>query len=170
MILLATLFILIRSPIPPTAIFTIEAPPQRFSQPLITPIDDAYHQTRPYYMGHYTNKVIPYSTLPVVESRNSSPQNMAGPSRDEMDVAISSSKSSQKRPLRVESYPPSHHGSSPSFYASQQLPHSDSQHSIQTESTMDSIFQRIKPIPLDLPRIQLGLSRMDVSFLNLRDV
>jgi hypothetical protein len=29
----------VRSPIAPTTIFTIEAPPQRFSHPLITPLD-----------------------------------------------------------------------------------------------------------------------------------
>ncbi|KAI8879198.1 hypothetical protein K501DRAFT_194151 [Backusella circina FSU 941] len=181
LILLATLFILIRSPIPPTAIFTIEAPPQRFSQPLITPIDDAYHQTsRPYYMGHYTNRVIPYPTLPIVDSRYSLHQNMAGPShlsyREEMNVGNTRTSNvlSEKRPLRIERYSPSYRGSNsnPSFYSShpsQQLPHSDSQHSIQTESTQDSIFQRIKPISLELPRIQLGLSHMDVSFLNVRD-
>ncbi|CAO0800283.1 unnamed protein product [Mucor circinelloides] len=61
LVLLATLFILIRSPIPPTTIFTIEAPPQRFSQPMVVSLpDEAYCQSgqppsRPYYMGHYTN-------------------------------------------------------------------------------------------------------------------
>ncbi|KAI7903210.1 uncharacterized protein BX663DRAFT_542711 [Cokeromyces recurvatus] len=63
LVLLATLFTLIRSPIPPTTIFTIEAPPQRFSQPmLISPPDKAYYSldqeqpNKPYYMGHYNKK------------------------------------------------------------------------------------------------------------------
>ncbi|KAL9549958.1 hypothetical protein MBANPS3_004973 [Mucor bainieri] len=69
LVLLATLFILIRSPIPPTTIFTIEAPPQRFSQPMVVSLpDEVYCQpgqppSRPYYMGHYNhnNKIRPVS-------------------------------------------------------------------------------------------------------------
>ncbi|KAK4510144.1 bem46 protein, variant [Mucor velutinosus] len=69
LVLLATLFILIRSPIPPTTIFTIEAPPQRFSQPMVVSLpDEAYCHSghppsRPYYMGHYNNnnKIRPVS-------------------------------------------------------------------------------------------------------------
>ncbi|KAI9476294.1 MAG: hypothetical protein EXX96DRAFT_294545 [Benjaminiella poitrasii] len=70
LVLLATLFILIRSPIPPTTIFTIEAPPQRFSQPMfISHPDKAYYSanqeqpSRPYYLGHYhqSNKIKPIS-------------------------------------------------------------------------------------------------------------
>jgi hypothetical protein len=65
LVLLATLFFLIRSPIPPTTIFTIEAPPQRFSQPmLVSQPENVYLQSsqqpsRPYYLGHYSNKVRP---------------------------------------------------------------------------------------------------------------
>lgn len=50
LVLLATLITLIRSPIPPTTIFTIEAPPQRFSQPMLVSNDDP--SSRPYYLGY----------------------------------------------------------------------------------------------------------------------
>lgn len=87
LVLLATLFILIRSPIPPTTIFTIEAPPQRFSQPMVVSLpDEAYHQpgqppSRPYYMGHYNNnnKIRPVSEdidaqQQIILATNNSPQ------------------------------------------------------------------------------------------------
>ncbi|KAL7325885.1 hypothetical protein PS15p_208309 [Mucor circinelloides] len=89
LVLLATLFILIRSPIPPTTIFTIEAPPQRFSQPMVVSLpDEAYCQSgnppsRPYYMGHYNNnnnnKIRPVSEdidaqQQIILATNNSPQ------------------------------------------------------------------------------------------------
>jgi hypothetical protein len=172
--LLATLFILIRSPIPPTTIFTIEAPPQRFSQTTIVSLPDEIYsssQSRPYYLGHHQNTIGPMN----------GPHLLMAPGGTK---AISNSTSSARQTIMM--VPPTAEGpgeyyyqpnmqalSSPSLnnttteegssssYNSSRLPHIESQ-----ISTLDSIFTGYPPIQLDLPIIQLGtISQMDISFL-----
>ncbi|KAI8988938.1 hypothetical protein BDB01DRAFT_849042 [Pilobolus umbonatus] len=63
LILLVTLFILIRSPDPPTAIFTIETPEQ-FSQQMLVSLPTDYPEDpraplKPYYLGHHTSRITP---------------------------------------------------------------------------------------------------------------
>lgn len=191
--MLATLFILIRSPIPPTTIFTIEAPPQRFSQPMSVSLpDEIYSQTqepatRPYYLGSHGNRVRPLN-------QNDAPPILVTVDKERSNTTGSSSSSTATRqtimlladqqdyPSRYYYYQPQRNlvlsspsvnnttteESSSSYYSSRcQIPHVESQRTI---STMDSIFTGYPPIQLDLPIIQLGgISQMDISFLKKRD-
>lgn len=175
--LLATLFLLIRSPIPPTTIFTIEAPPQRFSQPMSVSLpDEIYNQqepsSRPYYLGHYTNRVRPsthHNPLVMIDKESSG----SGTTTRQRVMMLPD----QQDP-RYYCYQPERNlvlsspsvnittteESSSSYYSSRcQIPHVESQ---RTLSTLDSIFTGYPPIQFDLPIIQLGgISHMDTSFL-----
>ncbi|KAI8875237.1 hypothetical protein K501DRAFT_275577 [Backusella circina FSU 941] len=66
--LLATFFILVRSPMVPTTIFTIEAPPQRFSHPLITPLDSILFEKQENSLDIAPDVVV---TAPSTNSTNS---------------------------------------------------------------------------------------------------
>lgn len=227
LVLLATLFILIRSPIPPTTIFTIEAPPQRFSQPMVVSFpDEAYHQSgqppsRPYYMGHYinNNKIRPVSEDIDAQQQIISPSNSSPQRNKRRNVVLHNSGNASESPIQATTskftighvllddevgddgdlisatassnvnnyyssyYQPQHMPlSSPSntnssatnnttsassYYSSRcQIPQVESQRTIQSLSTIDSVFSGFQPIQFNLPIIQVGmLSHIDVSFL-----
>ncbi|KAI9252743.1 hypothetical protein EDC94DRAFT_620532 [Helicostylum pulchrum] len=180
--LLATLFILIRSPIPPTTIFTIEAPPQRFSQPMSVSLPgEVYYQeptTRPYYLGHHSNKVRPLKDDSTRADKNSSNATSSSGSRTRQTIMMLPDQQDSMAHTRYYCYQPERNlalsspsennttteESSSSYYSSRcQIPQVESQ---RTLSTLDSIFTGYPPIQLDLPIIQLGgISRMDISFL-----
>lgn len=182
MALLATLFILIRSPIPPTTIFTIEAPPQRFSQPMSVSLpDEIYSQepaTRPYYLGHYTNKIRPLSNSSTKVNKDSLNAASSSGSRTRQTIMMLPDQQDSTTTTRYYCYQPERNlalsspsvnnttteESSSSYYSSRcQIPQVESQ---RTLSTLDSIFTGYPPIQLDLPIIQLGgISQMDISFL-----
>ncbi|KAI8075735.1 hypothetical protein BDF21DRAFT_495214 [Thamnidium elegans] len=176
LVLLVTLFILIRSPIPPTTIFTIEAPPQRFSQPMSVSLpDEIYSQepaTRPYYLGHYANKVRPLTNdnmRATVDKNSSNATSSSGPRTRQTIMMLPNQQDSTKN-TRYYCYQPERNlvlsspsvnnttteESSSSYYSSRcQIPQVESQ---RTLSTLDSIFTGYPPIQFDLPIIQLGVS------------
>ncbi|KAI8642899.1 hypothetical protein BD408DRAFT_166181 [Parasitella parasitica] len=231
LVLLATLFTLIRSPIPPTTIFTIEAPPQRFSQPMVVSLpEEAYYgsdhlpaASRPYYLGHYTtsnsNKIRPVSEdqdarQKMILATNNSPQrnkrksmmihhsgNASGSSihassskfavervllDDDDNELASAATSSNIQNYYSSYYQPQHmplsslsntnssmtnnSTSASSYYSSRwQMPHTESQRTLQSLSTIESLYGRSQPMQFDLPIIQVGmLSHIDASFLHKR--
>lgn len=200
LVLLATLFTLIRSPIPPTTIFTIEAPPQRFSQPMNVSLpDEIYSQsqhdlaTRPYYLGHHHNKVRPLDDTdsphlivtrdqPIKEMMDTSDHDSLRLSAGRQTILMLQDQQ-QDNTTRHSYYQPQYNmalssitsfnnttateESSSSSYYSSRLPIAESQRTLKSLSTIDSISSTAhQPVQFDLPVIKLGhISHMDTSFL-----
>lgn len=148
--LLATLITLIRSPIPPTTIFTIEAPPQRFSQPMLVSSPNEAHlqgkSSRPYYLGDKDKPEAGPSSYIVLDNKEDK-----------------SNYYSYYQPQFIPLSSPSNNNSSnttSSYYST--LPHVDTQRSIQSLSTIESVYTGFQPLKIDLPMIQVGA--FDVSF------
>ncbi|KAI8074310.1 uncharacterized protein B0P05DRAFT_588619 [Gilbertella persicaria] len=156
--LLATLFFLIRSPIPPTTIFTIEAPHRSPNVMTVSSPSLASQPSRSYYLGHH-NKINPIHPNPEETKFNANAHSLLLTSEEEEDneelgSAIISS-TTYYQPTRS-----SYHLTESILYQSQV----NSQRSL---STMESMLAGIQTIDLDdLPIIKVGtLSHIDVSFL-----
>lgn len=200
LVLLATLFTLIRSPIPPTTIFTIEAPPQRFSQPMNVSLpDEIYSQsqqdlvTRPYYLGHHHNKIRPLDDIDsphlLVTTNQPIKEMLDTPERDSFRLSdgrqtiLMLQDHQQDNTTRHSYYQPQYNmalssitsfnnttateESSSSSYYSSRMPIAESQRTLKSLSTIDSISSTThQPVQFDLPLIKLGhISHMDTSFL-----
>ena len=189
--LLATLFILIRSPIPPTTIFTIEAPPQRFSQPMNVSLpDEIYSQqqqhqdTRPYYLGHH-NKIHPVhdrdlSTMHVTADiqKEMSNQSIYDTLRSGRQTILMLQDQQQDNNSRHSYYHPQYNPTLSSMTSfnytttegsssthSSRLPLVESQRTLKSLATTEESTSAA-PMQFDLPIIKLGhISNMDTDFL-----